>query len=206
MGTVLSFDEIFGPPRIQQEELRALQEASRTHGFKWRFITYLNHPKTLFGRAAVQVTAIPATCGADSRPINDRAIEKGREANGGERSENSYSHHMFTPGAYGTHGVFGTASISSHIHQNGHLPKIENKHISFLELGGIICEIVGESSCSIPTNMSQYSEYAACLAMLIASVDEECNRVDDDRAYELRCRARAYLWSTQHHMVELLYN
>ena len=59
VGTVLSFDEIFGPPRIQEEELRALQEASASHGLKWRFITYLNHPRTLFGRAAVRITEPP---------------------------------------------------------------------------------------------------------------------------------------------------
>ena len=58
-GTVLAFDEIFGPPKIQHEELRALQEASATHGLQWRFITFLNHPRTNFGRAAVQITAPP---------------------------------------------------------------------------------------------------------------------------------------------------
>ena len=46
------------PPRIQQEELRALQEASSTHGFNWQFVTYLNHPRTNFGRAAVQILSL----------------------------------------------------------------------------------------------------------------------------------------------------
>ena len=58
LGTVLAFDEIFGPPRIQEEELRALQEAAHKYGFTYRFITYLNHPKTNFGRAAVQITGV----------------------------------------------------------------------------------------------------------------------------------------------------
>ena len=67
VGTVLSFDEIFGPPSIHKEELRALQEATATHGLKWRFITYLNHPRTNFGRAAIQITAPPACGGAALR-------------------------------------------------------------------------------------------------------------------------------------------
>lgn len=63
VGTVLAFDEIFGPPRIQDEELRALQEASAKHGLEWRFITYLNHPRTNFGRASVQITSPPRCSG-----------------------------------------------------------------------------------------------------------------------------------------------
>lgn len=59
VGSVLAFDEIFGPPRIQEEELRALQEATAKHGLSWRFITYLNHPRTHFGRAAIQITKSP---------------------------------------------------------------------------------------------------------------------------------------------------
>ena len=59
VGSVLAFDEIFGPPRIQEEEMRALQEATAKHGLSWRFITYLNHPRTHFGRAAIQITKIP---------------------------------------------------------------------------------------------------------------------------------------------------
>jgi hypothetical protein len=42
--------------------MRALQEASASHGFTYSFITYLNHPKTLFGRAAVQVTSVAQRC------------------------------------------------------------------------------------------------------------------------------------------------
>ena len=49
--------------------MRALQEASASHGFTYSFITHLNHPKTLFGRArsgsgdvgsgaALQVTSV----------------------------------------------------------------------------------------------------------------------------------------------------
>ena len=59
VGSVLAFDEIFGPPRIEEEELRALQEATAKHGLSWRFITYLNHPRTHFGRAAIQITKSP---------------------------------------------------------------------------------------------------------------------------------------------------
>jgi hypothetical protein len=65
-GSVLAFDEIFGPRRIEREELRALQEASRAHGLRWRFVTYLNHPRTLFGRAAVTITRDPPCVG---RPL-----------------------------------------------------------------------------------------------------------------------------------------
>ena len=67
LGTVLSFDEIFGPKGIENEEFRALNEAAATHGFAWRFITYLNHPKTLFGRAAVQVTDLGPRCAGVAR-------------------------------------------------------------------------------------------------------------------------------------------
>jgi predicted O-methyltransferase YrrM len=59
-GTVLAFDEIFGPPGTQKEELRALREVAAAHSFAWRFITYLNHPRTRFGRAAVQMKGDPA--------------------------------------------------------------------------------------------------------------------------------------------------
>ena len=59
VGSVLAFDEIFGPPRIHEEELRALQEATAKYGLSWRFITYLNHMRSNFGRAAIQIVKPP---------------------------------------------------------------------------------------------------------------------------------------------------
>ena len=59
MGTVLAFDEIFGPPGIHREEQRALDEATERCSLQWKFITFLNHPRTNFGRAAVQITKQP---------------------------------------------------------------------------------------------------------------------------------------------------
>lgn len=82
IGTVLAFDEIFGPPRIQFEELRALEEATASYGLRWRFITYLNHPRTHFGRAAVQITEDPP-CVADG--AYPRATKGGTGTGSGRR-------------------------------------------------------------------------------------------------------------------------
>ena len=68
VGTTLAFDEIFGPPAIQLQEMRALKETAAAYGLEWRFITYLNHPKSQFGRAAVQLTAVRA-CGCETRRL-----------------------------------------------------------------------------------------------------------------------------------------
>ena len=73
VGSVLAFDEIFGPPKIQLQEMRALQETAAAYGLEWRFITYLNHPKSHFGRAAVQLTAVRAcACGTRVGPACPR--------------------------------------------------------------------------------------------------------------------------------------
>lgn len=72
VGSVLAFDEIFGPPRIQEEELRALQEATAKHGLSWRFITYLNHPRTHFGRAAIQITKSPVCAAKREAAVSHR--------------------------------------------------------------------------------------------------------------------------------------
>ena len=87
LGTVLSFDEIFGPKGIENEEFRALNEAAATHGFAWRFITYLNHPKTLFGRAAVQVTGLGPRCAGVARAEDGGGGGGGAARGGGRRGK-----------------------------------------------------------------------------------------------------------------------
>lgn len=57
-GTVLAFDELFGSPTVELQEWRALRRAARCFDFGFEFITYMAHPKTAFGRAAVRLTRV----------------------------------------------------------------------------------------------------------------------------------------------------
>ena len=67
VGTVLSFDELFAKKqtKLLQHEWRALRMASKQFGFQFRFISWMLHPATPYGRVAVQVTRVDAArCGA----------------------------------------------------------------------------------------------------------------------------------------------
>jgi hypothetical protein len=61
-GTVLAFDELFGSELVEQHEWRALKEVTLCWGIKFRFITYMAHRLTAFGRAAVQITRGSPCC------------------------------------------------------------------------------------------------------------------------------------------------
>ena len=58
-GTVLAFDELFGSAAVEAKEWRALRHAARCFGLRFRFISYMAHPRSAFGRAAVQLTEVP---------------------------------------------------------------------------------------------------------------------------------------------------
>ena len=58
VGTVLAFDELFGSPAVELHEWRALQDAARCFDFSFQFISYVGHPKSAFGRAAVRLTRV----------------------------------------------------------------------------------------------------------------------------------------------------
>ena len=69
-GTVLSFDELFGHPTLVDHEHRALTEASRRWGFTYEYITWMLHPESKYGRAAVAVTnatRTPSACEQEER-------------------------------------------------------------------------------------------------------------------------------------------
>ena len=58
VGSVLAFDELFGSPAVEQHEWRALNDVARRWGLQFRFLSYMAHKKTAFGRAAVQLTHV----------------------------------------------------------------------------------------------------------------------------------------------------
>ena len=58
VGSVLAFDELFGSPAVEQHEWRALNDVARQWGLQFRFLSYMAHEKTAFGRAAVQLTHV----------------------------------------------------------------------------------------------------------------------------------------------------
>ena len=60
-GTVLAFDELFGHPALKQLEWRALLEAAHRWCFRFRFVSYMVHPLSRYGRAAVRVV-LPSDC------------------------------------------------------------------------------------------------------------------------------------------------
>jgi hypothetical protein len=60
-GSILSFDELFGHPSLKQLEWRALLEASHRWCFRFRFVTWMLHPTSKYGRAAVKVV-LPSDC------------------------------------------------------------------------------------------------------------------------------------------------
>lgn len=74
VGTVLAFDELFGSQLVEQHEWRALREAARCWGFRFRPISYMAHSRTAFGRAAVQISDAPqpATCKQSQRVRTSR--------------------------------------------------------------------------------------------------------------------------------------
>ena len=57
-GSVLAFDELFGSPTLEQQEWRALREAALKFGLTFRFVSYMAHEQSSFGRAAVQITGV----------------------------------------------------------------------------------------------------------------------------------------------------
>jgi len=62
VGTVIAFDELFGPPAQAEHEYRALLESSEQWGIHWEFVTYTLTPKSEFARAAVQITYLGPGC------------------------------------------------------------------------------------------------------------------------------------------------
>ena len=54
-GAVLSFDELFGSPAVEALEWRALNEVAARWGLGFRFISYMAHARSAFGRAAIQI-------------------------------------------------------------------------------------------------------------------------------------------------------
>ena len=58
VGTVLAFDELFGPLEVLAHEYRALTEAAARWGFSYKFISYAVTRKSAYGRAAVQLTSL----------------------------------------------------------------------------------------------------------------------------------------------------
>ena len=54
-GTILAFDELFGHLTIRPHEWRALRETAHEWCFKFRFVTYMLHANSKYGRAAVRI-------------------------------------------------------------------------------------------------------------------------------------------------------
>ena len=48
-GSVISFDELFGPPSQVRHEFRALNEATARHGVRWRVVSYALTHSSMFG-------------------------------------------------------------------------------------------------------------------------------------------------------------
>mmetsp|Transcript_22203 Transcript_22203/g.50127 ORF Transcript_22203/g.50127 Transcript_22203/m.50127 type:complete len:303 (-) Transcript_22203:324-1232(-) len=61
-GTVIAFDELFGTASQLQQEYRALVEASTRWGVQYQYITYGLTRKSLYARAAIQVTDVGKRC------------------------------------------------------------------------------------------------------------------------------------------------
>ena len=50
-GSVISFDELFGHEVVKNHEWKALQEVAAKWAFSYRFITWMLHPDSKYGRA-----------------------------------------------------------------------------------------------------------------------------------------------------------
>ena len=61
-GTVFSFDELFGTREILNHEWRALNEATKSRGITFKFISFARTPRSRFARAAVQIEECGAGC------------------------------------------------------------------------------------------------------------------------------------------------
>jgi len=61
-GSVLAFDELYGNPSLFNHEWKALRESAERRGFEYRFVTWMLHPKSRMGRAALRITAPPRAC------------------------------------------------------------------------------------------------------------------------------------------------
>ena len=55
VGTVLAFDELFGPSAQEAHEFRALKMAAARWGVRYTFVSYTLTPASLYARAAVRV-------------------------------------------------------------------------------------------------------------------------------------------------------
>jgi len=55
-GTVIAFDELFGHPSVSFQEWLALRHAAKRGPFRWRFITWMLHPESKYGRTAIVIT------------------------------------------------------------------------------------------------------------------------------------------------------
>ncbi|KAL3928977.1 MAG: hypothetical protein SGPRY_002159 [Prymnesium sp.] len=62
VGTVIAFDELFGPVWQLKHEYRALTEASDKWGVSYRWLSYSLTPRSSFARASVQVSGIGEKC------------------------------------------------------------------------------------------------------------------------------------------------
>ena len=61
-GTVFSFDELFGTREILNHEWRALNEATKSRGITFKFVSFARTPRSRFARAAVQIEECGAGC------------------------------------------------------------------------------------------------------------------------------------------------
>ena len=73
-GTVLSFDELFGHPSVKQLEWRALLDASHRWCFRFRFVSFMLHPTSKYGRAAVRLYLPRARCDQASQSYHTECI------------------------------------------------------------------------------------------------------------------------------------
>ena len=62
VGTVISFDELFGTRSILSEEWRALREAQQRFNFSYHFVSYALVPGSPFARSAVQLDDCGLPC------------------------------------------------------------------------------------------------------------------------------------------------
>ena len=54
-GSVVAFDELFGHATVANQEWRALREVAARFGLRYRFVTYMLHPESKYGRAAIKI-------------------------------------------------------------------------------------------------------------------------------------------------------
>jgi len=54
-GSILAFDELFGHVVVSNHEWRAVRDVMKRWRLKWRFITWMLHPQSKYGRAAIRV-------------------------------------------------------------------------------------------------------------------------------------------------------